>query len=47
MMWLKSRGPTPAMAKAFSPETRVASLNVRLRIWVRLTCSAPSPAPRT
>ena len=35
------------MAKAFSPERRVASLVDRLRIWVSITCSTPSPAPRT
>src|SRR5216117_3373187 len=35
------------MAKVFSPERRVASLVDRLRIWVSITCSTPSPAPRT
>src|SRR5262249_32302369 len=47
MMWLKSLGPTPAMGKALAPDFLVASLKVRFFIWVRLTCSVASPAPRT
>ena len=47
MMWLKSLWVTPAMPNALAPERRVASLKVRFFIWVRLTCSVASPAPRT
>src|SRR2546429_278661 len=47
MMWSKSRGVTPAMRNAFSPARCVASLNVRSRIWVSMTCSVASPTPRT
>src|SRR5919108_4803983 len=46
MMWLKSLWVTPAMAKAFSPDLRVASLKVKLCIWETDTCSLPSPAPQ-
>ena len=35
------------MANARSPEMRVASLNVSFFICVTLTCSVPSPMPRT
>src|SRR2546429_662405 len=35
------------MRKALSPAIRVASLKVRSFICVRLTCSVPSPKPRT